>query len=290
MTNWLLLIACGALFGTGIIFLRAGCRRRTTTWGLALYVGLLPCLVSAALAVRHLHLFSPAYAALEVLAGIFGIAAIWASTEALRRGPTGPTFLILSYGIVVPVLASVLFYGEPLGWLRVVGLAIVAVSIPCLQGPRREAGAPAAARHPSAAWMAYAAASFLLYGAASVLLRDAVHRNASGHFYLGVVLLAYVGNLVGSGLGLAISGQRPTRADAWWGTATGMLNFAAFIITLFVMRNMGGVLLFPARLVISVGVVVLLAIVVFKERPSLRTAVGLALGTAGIVLVAIKPG
>ncbi|MBN2582301.1 MAG: hypothetical protein JXL80_04475 [Planctomycetes bacterium] len=297
IVDWLLLVACSLMIAVGVIFMRAGMRRGTTSWGLSLYVGLVPCVIFGPFAWRHVALFPPWYAALLVAAGAVAIVGIWALNESLHRGPVGPTFLIRSYSILVPVAASVLFYGESLSVLRVTGLLIVAASVPLLQSGKIPPGADsAAARRANGIWLLYMSLTFVAFGLADTAFRDAVSReadyapNAHGGYVLGIVLLGYLGNMVGVPIGLLLTRTRPTRADAIWGTATGLVNGVAFLLVLLVVGSMGGVTVFPARLVISVACAVVLAAIFFRERPDARTAAGLVLGTVGVILLGIKTG
>ena len=295
--DWLLLIACSLLISLGAIFMRIGNRRGTTSWGLSLYVGLVPCVVFGPFAWPHLALFPPWYAVLMIGTGAVAIVGIWALDKALRCGPVGPTFLIRSYSIIIPVLASALFYNEAMGPTRIVGLLVVAASVPLLQRAKRAAGIePAAHRRIGIAWLLYGSLTFLAFGLADAVFRDAMARQVDyapgirGDYILGVVFLGYLGNMVAVPIGLLFSRTRPTPADAIWGTATGLVNGVAFILAMFVLGTMGGVLVFPTRTVISVAGVVFLAFVLFRERPGLKVAIGLVLGTIGVVLMAIKSG
>lgn len=284
--HWLLLIFSGLLLAVSMVLMRAGSRRGATTWGLSLFVGLAACAVAAPFAWRHLALFSWGYGGLMLAAGALAIGGIWACVEATSRGPVGPTLMIRNYSMIVPLAGSALFYGESFGWWQAVGTALVLASVPLFQSRRKSGPISAGEVRPDARWLAYCAAMFVLFGVADFLFRDGVHRAASSDaFLLGVVLLGFAGNVLGSVVGLAASRQRPNRHDVLWGSAVGLMNVTLFTIALFIIRDMGGVLVFPARLIISVVAVVLLAAALFGERPGGRAVAGLALGTVGIVLI-----
>ena len=247
LANWSLLVVCALLMGMGIITLRIGSRRRTTTWGLSLFVGLGPLLVALPLGWRSLALFSWPYALLIVAAGALAIVGIWATAEAMRRGPVGPTYLLQTFSLVIPVGGSVLLYHEVLSPLKAAGLAAVALAAILLSLGRRNGPRSVEAGGFSPAWLFYALMTFLFFGITGLIFRDAIHQSNAGEFYMGVVLLAYIGNLVGIAGGLALSRHRPTRDDLIWGSLTGFLNFTGFIISLFLLRNIGGVMAFPTR-------------------------------------------
>jgi drug/metabolite transporter (DMT)-like permease len=288
IANWLLLVSCAVVVGLGIITLRVGSRRKTTTWGLSLYVGFGPLLVALPLGWRSLSLFSLPYALLIVAAGALAIVGIWATAEALRRGPTGPTYLLQPFSLAIPVGGSVLLYHEPLSALKVAGLVTVAVAAVLLSLGRRRAGQVSVETGGfSPAWLVYALMAFLFFGLTGLILRDAAHQSGAADFYLGVVLLAYIGNMVGIVGGLLLSRHRPTRDDMVWGSLTGFLNFGGFILGMFLMRNIGGVLAFPMRYIISTLIVVLVAALMLRERPDARTLAGLIAGCGGVLLLSV---
>ncbi len=288
LLNWFLLVACGLLMALGIISLRAGSRKRTTTWGLALYVGLGPLLVVLPFFWQSLRLFSLGYALLIMAAGALAIVGIWAAAEAMRRGPVGPTFLMQNFSLLIPVTGSIIFYGEAVSHAKVSGLIVIAIAAALLSlGRGRSANRSVDTGGFSPTWLLYALMVFLFVGLTGLVFRDATFRSNDKEFYMGVVLLAYMGNMVGVIGGLTLSRHRPTRDDLVFGSATGFANLAAFIITLFLLRNVGGVVAFPTRYVISTLVVVVLASMIFRERPDARTIIGLAIGFAGVILLGL---
>ncbi len=277
------------LYGAGVIILRSGSRRKTTTWGLAFYFGLAPAIIGVLAGWSYVLRVGWGYGWAPVTMGLLVVAAIWASAEALRRGPTGPFFLIQSFSLMIPVAASVLFYGEPLGPWRLAGLALIAVALPliaCANSSNRSSSRddPGHGR-----WLPYTLLSVALFGAVQILMRDGAARYAGDTASLGgFVILSYLGEVIGACIGLAVSGHRPTRADALWGTAHGVVTASGFALSMLALQALGGVLVFPARFVASAAVVLLLALVLFGERPNGRTALGIALGVAAVILLGIK--
>jgi len=287
--NWTLLILAGVLYGVGVIILRAGSRRGTTTWGLALYFGLTPCIVGMALGWSWVVRVGLGYGWAPLAMGLMVVAAIWASAEALRRGPTGPFFLVQNFSLVIPVAASILFYGESLGLWRAAGLGLTVVALVLIRGADGKRRPAVADPSGGRGWFFYTMISVLLFGAVQVIMRDGAARYEHDNAALaGFVVLSYLGEVLGACVGLAVSRHRPTRADAAWGTAHGVVTAAGFAMSMFALKALGGVLLFPARFMASAAVVILLAVIIFKERPNARTAVGIALGIAAVVLLGIK--
>lgn len=285
--QWLLLILAGVMYGTGTVMIRAGTRRKTTTWGLSLWFSLLSCAIATVIGLPHLDTIRAEYAVWPILLGAMVVVAIWATAEAMRHGPIGPVYLVRSGSIALPVAASILIYGEPLGVYRAIGLVTAAMAMVLLartpQEPRRDG-------QRQKSWVAYALLALICIGMVQVIMRDAVSREASAEFLLAFVMLTYWGSVAAAIVGLAVSRHRPTLADMRWGTPAGLTSLVGFTISMFVLREMDGVLVFPSRFLIVAAVVICSGFVLFKERPSRRTALGMVLGIAGIVLLAIKPG
>ena len=288
MNDWLLLSLGSLTLGLSVILMRFGRQHGARPAPMMLFIGLVPCLATAPFVWNRLGEFSCGYAALMVAGGLLGYGGQAALIEALGRGPVGPTFIIRSFAILVPVAASALFYDEPLGPTRVAGLALACLAIPLLQTGHTSPGASAEHRRAGAVWLAYCLASLALLGGADWVFRDAARPNASFQFILGVVFLGYLGNILGAVVAIPLGRAWPTRADALWGSAAGLCSLAAFALSLLVLRHLGGVLVFPARSVISIAAALALAFLFFRERPALRAAAGMALGAAGIVLLAMK--
>lgn len=286
--SWTLLILAGVLYGVGVIFLRTGSRRGTTTWGLALHFGLIPCIVGVAAGWPQVMQVDPGYAWAPLVMGALVVATTWAGAEALRRGPTGPYFLIQSFSIMIPVVASVLFYGEPLGPWRGAGLGLVVVALPLIRAS--DARRPnEGLKKEKRGWFFFTMVSLILLGVVQIIMRDGAARcERNDGALVGFVILSYVGEVAGACIGLALWRHRPTRADALWGTANGVATGVGALMSMFALRDLGGVLLFPARFIASAAVVILLALVLFRERPSPRVAVGIALGIAAVVLLGIR--
>jgi drug/metabolite transporter (DMT)-like permease len=290
--QWLLLILAGVMYGSGTVMIRFGTRRRTTTWGLSLWFSLVPCAIATVIGLPYLDTLRAEYAVWPILLGAMVVVAIWATAEALRHGPIGPVFLVRSGSIALPVTASILIYGEPFGVCRAMGLAIAAVAMVLLT---RTSPEPRRDGQRQRSWVAYALLGLICVGMVQVIMRDAVSRDAvsrevSAEFLLAFIMLTYWGNVAAAVAGLAVSRHKPTRADMLWGTLAGLTSLVGFSVSMFVLRKMDGVLVFPSRFLIIATVVICSGFVLFKERPDRRTALGMVLGILGIVLLAIKPG
>jgi drug/metabolite transporter (DMT)-like permease len=285
--QWLLLILAGVMYGSGTVVVRAAARRRTTTWGLPLGFSLLPCLVGSVIGLPHLSVMPPEYMLWPVLLGVLVIVGIWATAEALQHGPVSPVFLIRGSSLSLPVAASILVYGEPLGVYRAIGLAVAAVALVLLA---RRSPQARHAEHGPRTWVAWSLLGMACFGAVQIIMRDAISREVTPEFLWVFIMLSFWGNVAGSLVGLAASRQKPTRGDLLWGLPVGLTSIVGFSISMFVLRDMGGVLVFPSRFLITSSVVILSGLLLFKEHPDRRTALGMALGIVGIILLAITPG
>jgi uncharacterized membrane protein len=229
-----------------------------------------------------------------------------ASIKAIELGSLGVSWAVIRCSMIIPGLASLFFWHEvPLSPLsltlgaRVLGMVAVAGALFLLSGGqgrgaaaatlltvgRGGSGAPTRAQRRG--WLLWLGTAFVGQGAWEVCLRAtrSYPDNQARSFFL---LITFSLAMVLAGVSSAAARVRLGRREVLYGLLAGACALAASSLRVWALRDVDGIIVFPAT---TIGVVMLVQLAGFgfwRERPGRRALAGLALALGGMVLLTVR--
>jgi drug/metabolite transporter (DMT)-like permease len=235
--------------------------------------------------------------AAAVVAGVFYWLTGLASIKSVELGSLGVSWAVIRCSMVIPALASLLYWREVPLWppspalgCRLLGLAAVVGALGLLGGRRTDAAAAVAASASSVrrrAWLGWLSLAFVAQGSWEVCLRTtrSFPDNQARSFFL---LVAFSLAMVLAGAGFAIRRVRLGRRELLFGLLAGGCALLASGLRVWALRDVDGIIVFPATTASVMLMVQAAGSVIWHERITGRGAVGLALAVAGIVLLTVQ--
>jgi len=225
-----------------------------------------------------------------------------ASIKCVELGPLGASWTVIRCSMVIPALASLLYWHEVPLWppsptlgCRLLGLFAVAGALVLLGGRRGKAavaaGAAGAATGVRAgvrtAWLGWLALAFVAQGAWEVCLRAtrSYPDSASRSFFL---LVTFSLAMLLAGGGSLAARVRIGRREVLFGILAGTCALAGSGLRVWALRDVDGIIVFPAT---TAGVLLLVqaaGCLLWGERVSRRGLGALALAILGIALLAVR--
>lgn len=224
---------------------------------------------------------SSAYLPYSLAFGTACFCALAGLVLALKNGSLSLTSLIISYSLILPTLHGMIFLNERVGYLSLIGIAFLLVSLVLINFKKGDDA------KFSLAWIVYLIIAFVGNGMCSVIQKIeqvALDGAYKSEFMIVALFISGIASLI---IGLIAGKQRlrellhtlPTGIPR--GLANGAVNFLVMIVT----GMLASSIVFPT---ISAGGIVLtfiIAVCVYRERLSRSQLVGYILGTASVVLL-----
>lgn len=256
--------------------------------GLALFNALSLTLVTVAFAALGGVKALPGPAlALAIAFGCIFVAYICISVKAMAAGPLSLTQLIINLSMVIPLLVSVFLWQERLTWMKGVGIACMVAVMVLASGKGGEG------KGFRWHWLALTLLAMVGSGSMSVL-QKAFERGYTGSPVMPFLFWCFLTSAVLSWLWVALCALR--KADF---TPYRSKRLAASVLLMglgtaggngFVMQALTqqpAVVVFPMALGGAVLAVWAFAALRYRERVTLKTVATMAVGLAGLVLLAI---
>ena len=234
-------------------------------------------LVSAAGGNREIHAVTLILGTLQGIGFIVSYILLCTSYE--RRGLAIST-TITRLSMMIPILASVFWWGERPSPAQVIGIGASLGALPLLS-----AGSPFRPSGTKGIW--FTMLLFLSVGGCHLVAKAFVMQQVPDAMTTYMAALFGVA-AIGGGLSLPFRPFQPTRRDVKEGIFIGAANVLATLFTLIALDMVPGVIAFP---VISCGGVLamtLFAMVVWKERLTPRSRLGIGVALIGITLLNFK--
>lgn len=222
-----------------------------------------------------------------------------ASIKSVQLGDLGITWAVIRCSMIIPTLASMIWWREvplwppsPLLAARLAGVAGIAVAL-FLLGANPGAAPTPGVPPPSAAavsasrgrpWVLWLTLAFVAQGAWEICLR-ATRAYPDSQVRSFFVTLAFAAAMVPAGASAAVSGVRLRRRELSWGVLAGICALSASTLRVWALREVDGTVAFPAT---TVGVVLLVqtaGCLLWGERLGPRRVAGLVLAVAGLLLL-----
>ena len=285
----LLAISAAVIYGfLGVVFEIAG-KRQYKVWDVILvkqFAGL--CIGAACTLLLGLPFFDWRLLGLGLIGAIAYVVTLAAYLVASREKGIATNWTIINLSVVVPILLSIVSFGDRFTRQKGLGVVFTIVSIVLIGGAStRSSGG----KKTSSRWYACITLAFLLNGILVSLFRLVPERE-------GPLFTAYF-----YGISFFLAACYKLLADRTWHPAKGLIAISAagavthwsgIMLTIGALAHIGkvsketGVIVYPITngLVIPIGVI--LGIVLLKQRINLRTGLGVALGVLALVCLLIR--
>lgn len=202
---------------------------------------------------------------------------------AIRQAGVGITTALARLAVAVPVVGSILVWGEMPKHLQSVGLLLAIIGTICPVTPRKSRFTRPGT--PPATWI-LPVTLMLVSGLAQLLLKAFAQwgsRGGSPTFLAIVFGSAGVGNLVLA----ACSRDKWGAGDVALGVALGLANVLSNLALLTALESLPGTLVFPVTSVGSILLGALTAVWFWNERYGLFHLVGMGVSGVSILLITL---
>lgn len=226
------------------------------------------------------------------VASIFFWSSGFASINALRFGPLGASWTILRLAMIIPMLASILFWHEisipPANgseWRRVLGIVFTIAAVVLIGNDHVKAtqGHMQFSRSDLKRWVFWVAVSFLSQGLWEVSLKvsGGWADDSQRKMFVSVVMIFSL--LLSIPIGV-MRRRKITRATLVWGALAGFCSLLASGLRPWALKELPGVVVFPVTAVAVTALVILAGVVFWKEKMGKLGWAGIASAMLGIVL------
>ncbi|MBN2311906.1 MAG: hypothetical protein JXR94_23200 [Candidatus Hydrogenedentes bacterium] len=235
---------------------------------------------------------------MALVAGVFFWLSGVASLKAVNAGHLGVSWAVLRCSMVVPALASLFYWREVPLWpvstllvLRILGIAVTAGAVVFLSADRARSrrtetpGQPTQDGKPKA-WLFWIAAAFLAQGAWEIALRAtrSFPDNESRLLFITVVF-AFASLIT---LPVMIAAKAPLgRKELQYGLLAGICAVFASGLRVWALRDLDGIIVFPATTISVTLLVQMAGSIVWHERIGGLGKAGFAAAIAGILLLTL---
>ncbi len=191
------------------------------------------------------------------------------------------TLAMARISVIVPLLASIMLWREPLTAWGGVGAVLATVALPLLVLK------PRAAQALSRPALLYGIALFVGTGVERTMMKAFQVQSNTGHDALMLTVLFGAACLVTLANWLR-SGPTLARKDLFWGVALGLTNALANLAFLSSLRILPGILVFPFMASISLVFAGLFARAAWSERITRRESLGMGLALVAVTLANLR--
>lgn len=212
----------------------------------------------------------------------YGLAVV-GSFLAIKTGPVSLTSLFNQYSLLVPVFYGILFQGEALTSKLIFGIVLLIVSLIFIN---YEKGAKQ--KNITLGWVVFIIISFIGNGVCSTVQRvQAI--NFNGEYKNEFMIIAYGITLAAMFIIAVFTEKKYILSNLKNGLAyfsvgglcNGILNYLSLIMAL----TIPAAIMFPVRSAAGVILNTLISVFCFKEKLSAFQLIGIAIGTASIVIL-----
>ena len=206
------------------------------------------------------------------------------SITAMKSGAMTTTVICVMYGMIIPSVAGPIFWEERLGALQIVGICLMLGSL-WLLNKQSSAGERISGR-----WMILAAIAFLLSGMAGLM--EKIHQSTDGRgervmFVFVACLFMTALSLVGTFVSRRAAEGGSLAKKIPLGAISGVVIGLYSTVNLTLSGGLDSMIYYPIANGGALLLTVIISRVVFKERLSLRRAVGVVIGLCGIICLSI---
>jgi len=284
-----ILLALGAavVYGFLGVSYEFAAKQRYRIWHLGMimeFTGLMIGLVVAA--VTGLLRFDARLLELGALGGVSFVAGLSFYLTASRERDIAANWTIVNLSVVLPIIVSVIWFKDAFAASKGLGVAATLASIILIGGGFPKRGEA----RPSARWFIYITLAFLVNAIVPILLRFVPGEGAAlfTTYLYGTGFLSFLiidlATKPGWNISLGLIGAGIGAATTHW---SGLMLTMIALTVMARVSNQAGLIVYPITngLVIPVGVI--LGALILKQRFSMRSKIGVALGMGAMALLSL---
>ncbi|HDR00340.1 MAG TPA: hypothetical protein ENN51_08685 [candidate division WOR-3 bacterium] len=276
-----LLLKVAAAVGLGLVLRRAEGRGRPVLPMLRVNYA-----VAAVLAFFGAHLagqqtISLATALLGAATGVVFVAGLLVWARAIRAAGLALSVVAMRTAIVVPVLLAAFIWHERPVPLELAGSAVALCALGLVLSDAGRGAAGPGRKRRAALWLAALFAVDGLVVTAALVFRKQLPPEETLPFQAVVFVSAF---LVTTAL-YYLRRERLDREALSWGSLLGLANLGNYLFLVLALSVLPGIVVYPVIAAGEVGLLALAGAFIWRERPGLRSWVGIGLTVAALVLL-----
>lgn len=221
---------------------------------------------------------------LSVLTGFWFIFTYLLMTASTQRSGVTVTSLSSKISVVLPILAGVIFFSEPLSYMTAIGIVLALVALFLVVGGKKDSG------DVNKNWL-LPILIFFGTGTGDILMKITEQQHTGGDMGFMIAFIYFVALV----FGIIIVVSDIIRGKSKWqwknaigGIMLGVINYFSTYCVYYAMRYFTNVVLFP---IYNIGVVSLTAVIgwlAFKEKLTWKNYLGLAIAIIAVILIAFR--
>jgi drug/metabolite transporter (DMT)-like permease len=202
----------------------------------------------------------------------------------VRHGYLSVSWAIINLSVMIPVLASVIFWGEVPNLWQLAGLVFVAAALLSFVQVK---GLSEVTAHPKG--LVYLIISFICSGI-GVTTGKALHEWQLDGYLMTYLLSLYV---TAGTLAVVYQAYRrvvPRRGAVLYGTFMGTMNACGFAALVIALTQLPGLIAFPVRSSVNLILTTIISVILWGEELGRRGWLGLAYGVLAVWLLHVTNG
>ncbi len=233
----------------------------------------------------HFSLFS---VLLGVLLAAANILSILFMLKAQAIGPFSYTTVIVSLSAIIPTFSGMLFFRERVSWIQMIGVGLMICCI--LLSPEHHDDE---SRSVGLRWITCCALAFIGSGTTGVTQK--FHQNSAEHHseFAALLLTCMFLSMLFSGFELILEHKKnptdtpdhPTRSQLLIPLIAGLCFAFPHTINLFLSGKLPAIVFFPIVNLCPMLLQLLYAVLIFKEKLSLRRKIGILFGILATIVI-----
>ena len=214
---------------------------------------------------------------------------------ALKVGPISLTTLFLQFSLVLPVIFGIFFYYEYPGYLFYIAAALLAASILLIILKKSDGENKEAAVNPK--WLLYAFISLFMNGGCCIVQtfhqrywqKQGLDGHCKSEFMIFGMLFVIIFCIVGAFVTMR-GWKKEEVADTVknsmiYGGISGIMNGVLNLCTMIAVLHFDAKIVFPIMCGGALIVTILMSLILFKEKMTVKQWIGVGLGAVAIVLL-----
>lgn len=240
-------------------------------------------MIVAAIFLPKIFGCSPAVWLYATIDAIFTVAFQLTYTMALSNGNVSLTVLIVNLGMVINILISFLFFGEPISVIRLIAIVMTVISLVICSGAKKTDSG-------GGKWLAATLFAMLFTSCASVVHKFFGESSYANENQAFISCLYFVATLIGIVI-YTIMKKREKRSFKIdfrmikYVTGVAICLAVYQIIYTYALARIDGTFLFPAQTGGTILLSTISGVLIFKDRFTKRQLLGALLGLISLVLI-----